>query len=114
MQIPREYFIDQFAISVRVHSIPLWSRRSKEPPLHVSRSVYEVIQTNRGRLSMNSAGFAEIVHPVIKELHARLPKGERPSAQELTGLIYDALDRAGVEITLQAPVLPHGGGYGRK
>jgi hypothetical protein len=60
-----------------------------------------VIHTNRGELPMNSAGFAEIVHPVITELHKRTPKGERPTPHELAGLIYDALDRAGVDVKLR-------------
>ncbi len=112
MQMPKHSFLDQFAISVGVHAMPLWSRRSKEPPLHVSRRVYEVIHTNRGELPMNSAAFAEIVHPVIRDLHQRLTEGQHPTAQELMTLIYDALDRAGVEVTLREPARPHGGGYG--
>jgi hypothetical protein len=109
MKLSRDQFLDRFAISIGVHSIPLWSRRSKEPPLHVSRSVWEVVNVNGGKLPLpNSAAFAEIVHPVIRELHARLPTGERPSPRELSELIYEALDRAGIEVILRPPLTAGG------
>lgn len=114
MRLSRDQFINHFAVSIGVHTLKLWSRRSKEPPDHVARSAYEVIRTSRGDLSLSAQQFSEVVQPVIAELHKRTQKGERPSALALTGMIYDALDKAGSEVTLRPAALPHGGGYGRK
>src|SRR5882757_937813 len=56
------------------------------------------------RIPTSSAAFGVIVDPVIAELHRRTPHGTRPDAKELTGLVYDALDRAGIEVTIKPPV----------
>jgi hypothetical protein len=114
--VTRERFIDQFAISIQVHCLPLWGKRSKEPPLHVSRSIYETIRMCAGEISLaSSAEFGEIVHPVIGELHGITPKGMRPDTHDLTGRVYDALDQAGAEVTIRPPVhpgpTPEGRGY---
>ena len=47
--------------------------------------------------------------------HASEDKGSfvDPLAQELTGLVYDALDRAGIEVTIAPPRYGHGASYGR-
>lgn len=104
----REEFIERFAISFSVHSLRLWDKRSMAPPLHVSRSMYEVIALNRGKLTLpNSSAFAAIIHPVIAELHRKLPRGQRPAMGELAGLAYDALCRAGIQITVDARHLGH-------
>ena len=103
--VTRERFLDQFAISIQVQCLRLWGKRAKEPPLHVSCSIYETIRTCAGEIPLaSSAAFGEIVHPVIEELHRLTPKGMRPDPRELTGRVYDALDRAGVEVTIRPPV----------
>lgn len=107
-KITRERFIDHFAVSVQVHSLKLWHRRSKSPPVHVARSVYDVIAMSAGSVPITSPAFGEIVAPMIADLHRRTPQGARPDAKELTGLVYDALDRAGVEVTIKPPVPAHG------
>ena len=107
-QLSRDQFIAQFAISIGVHSLRVWQRRSKSPPTHVARSIHEVIEMTLGNIPIGSAAFGEIVAPVIAELHRRTPQGMRPDAQELTGLVYDALDRAGIEVTIDPPRYGHG------
>src|SRR5262249_47423179 len=113
MELSRNRFIDQFAISIGVRSLRLWHRRSSSPPLHVARSVHEVITMTAGRIPIDSAAFGEIVRTTIEELHRRTPKGARPDATELAGLVYDALERAGIEVTIGPPLDAHGASYGR-
>lgn len=108
MRITRERFVDQFAISIGVHSMRLWHRRSKSPPQHVARSIHDVIVMAAGSIPITSAAFGEIVDPVIADLHRRTPAELRPDAKELTGLVYDALDKAGVEVTIRPPIEAHG------
>lgn len=108
MELSRERFVDQFAISIGVHSLRLWHRRSKSPPLHVARSVYEVIAMAAGSIPITSAAFGEIVDPVIADLQRRTLQGTRPDARELTGLVYDALATAGVDVTIKPPAEAHG------
>jgi hypothetical protein len=62
-QITRDRFIDHFAISIGVHSLRLWHRRSKSPPLRVARSVYEVIVMAGGSIPITSGAFGVIVDP---------------------------------------------------
>ena len=101
--VTRERFVDQFSITIQVQCLPMWGKRSKDPPLHVSRSMYEAIRMCAGEIPLaSSAAFGEIVHPVIEELHRLTPKGMRPDPRELTGQVYDALDRAGVEVTIRS------------
>jgi hypothetical protein len=106
--ISREGFIDKFAISIGVHSLRLWHRRSRSAPLHVARSIHEVICMAAGSIPITSATFGEIVGPVIAELHRRTPQGTRPDARELTGLVYDALAKADVDVTIRPPIEAHG------
>ena len=84
--VTRERFVDQFAISIHVHCLPMWRKRAKEPPLHMSRSIFEAMRTCAGDIPLApSAAFGEIVHPVIEELHRITPKGMRPDPCELDG-----------------------------
>jgi hypothetical protein len=41
-----------------------------------------------------------IAEPVIEDLHRATPKGERPESELVAGRLYDALDAAGVEVTI--------------
>ena len=56
----------------------------------------------------SSRVFADIVDPVIVELHRLTPKGQKPDAADLTGRVYDALAAAGVEVKIKPPVHSHG------
>src|SRR5689334_13105970 len=107
MKITRDHFIDHFAISVGVHALKLWSLRSKEPPDHVARAMYETMRTCGGEFPIDSRRFSEIMQPVIAELHRITPQGQRPDAKDLTGRAYDALSTAGIEVTIRPPNQPH-------
>jgi hypothetical protein len=104
MKLLRERFVGQFAISVAVHSLKLWNRRATTPPRHVAGSIHATLLMCGGVLPLGARAFSELVTPVIDELHQRTPKGRRPDASELTGLVYDALDRAGVEVSITPPI----------
>lgn len=54
-----------------------------------------------GRIPLPPAEFADMAIPVIEEAHQRTPKGQRPDAKFVTGLLYDALDAANVEVPLK-------------
>jgi hypothetical protein len=52
-------------------------------------------------MDIDLAAFRVIAWPVINELH-RKGKGARPTPEELTGALYDALSVAGMEVTTRA------------
>ncbi len=45
---------------------------------------------------------------MIVELHRITPRGTRPDADLVAGLVYDALGTAGVEVTIKPPLEAHG------
>ena len=100
MELTRERFIDQFAITFGVHCLRIWSTRFKSAPTHLTTCFYEWIRTSGGRMSLSRADFATIAGPVIEDLHRATPKGERPDSKLVAGRLYDALDAAGVEVTI--------------
>jgi hypothetical protein len=100
MELTRDRFIDQFAITFGVHCLRSWSTRFKSAPTHLTTCFYEWIRTNGGRMPLSGAAFATIVEPVIEGLHRTTPKGERPESALVAGGLYDALDAAGVEVTI--------------
>lgn len=107
MEISRDRFIDQFAIAFHVHCLKSWKKRAKEPPYHVSSSMYDWINTSAGHVPLKRHEFGDLLQPVIEELHRTTPKGERPCARDLAGRTYDALSAAGVEVTIKPPSQPH-------
>lgn len=109
MQITRERFIDQFATSIGVRALKVWHRRSKKPPDMVGLYVYKTIFVANGEVPIGSTEFCRIVEPVILELHRVTSRGQRPSASDLAGKIYDALSVVSVEVTIHPPVRSHGG-----
>jgi hypothetical protein len=101
MELTRDRFIAQFAITFGVHCLRGWSTRAKGAPTHLTTCFYEWIRTNGGKVPISGADFATLAEPVIEELHRATPKGQRPDANLVAGRLYDALDGAGVEITLE-------------
>ncbi len=99
MNIPRDAFISHFQPVFQVHCLKLWHKGAKVPPEVLPRALHEWIATANGRIPLSLADFRVIVEPVIAELH-RNGKGARPTAEELTGAVYDGLARAGVEVAL--------------
>src|SRR5262245_31010563 len=76
MKLTRNQFIEQFAISFHVHCLRLWKRDAKDPPFHISTSMYEWIGTNGGRMPISGHEFTALMRPVIEELHHKTPKGQ--------------------------------------
>jgi hypothetical protein len=105
MELTRDRFIAQFAITFGVHCLRGWSTRLKSAPTHLTACLYEWIKTNGGRMSLSGADFATVVGPVIEDLHRATLKGERPESELVTGRLYDALDAAGVEVTIKPLVM---------
>ena len=101
MELTRDGFVEQFAISFQVHCLKHWPKRRNEAPTFLTACLLEWIKTNGGQSTRKGAVFAELARPVIEEVHRVTPKGERPDASRLAGLLYDALERAGAEITLR-------------
>lgn len=108
MRVSRKQFVDQFSISVHVHALSLWSRRSKEPPDYVATAMYKAMTVCSGNFPISSAEFSRIVEPIIHELHRTIPRTKRPEARDLTGRTYDALNAASIEVTIRPPVKAHG------
>lgn len=110
MRISRDRFIDQFAISIMVRSLRLWSRRSRAFPDHLPSSIYETLRVCMGVLPITAQEFHAIVEPPMLALHRSTEPGSRPDPKEVAGLVYDALDAAGIEVAIKPPVQSHGGG----
>ncbi len=48
MELSRERFIEQFAITIQVTCLRLWRRRAKTVPIFLGRSFYEAMTTSGG------------------------------------------------------------------
>jgi hypothetical protein len=101
MTLNRDQFVDQFGISFGVHCLRRWPTRRKAAPTHLTACFYQTIRTNRGVISIGPADFARLAQPVIADLYRAIPIGERPEWKDMAARLYDALDQAGVEITLK-------------
>ncbi|MDI1283811.1 MAG: hypothetical protein PSV46_05420 [Reyranella sp.] len=108
MDLSRDRFLDHFVIAFQVHCLKPWKKRAKEPPFHVSTTMYETIRMCGGRMPLKAREFSDLLQPLIEELHRRTPKGERPQPHDLAGGTYDALAAAGVEVTIKPPIHGHG------
>ena len=108
MELPHDRFMSQFGSSIKVAITRNWGVTRKEAPTHFSRTLYETICGTNAKLSVERPAFSAIVEPVIVDVHSRLARWKRPDARELTRLVYDALARAGVEVTIGPPLKPHG------
>ena len=103
MHLTRDQFIEQFYAPFQVHCLSRWSRRSKEPPTHLATCFLEWIRTANGRIAIGALKFNVIIKPVIVEAHRKTPDGERPDAKVFAGMLYDALDAEGIEVTVGPP-----------
>jgi len=99
MNLPRDAFLNHFTPVFQVHCLKLWRLRAKEPPEILPRCLHEWIKTDNGSVEADLEFFRSIVWPVIERLH-RKSNGLRPTPDELTGALYDALDAAGIEVTI--------------
>jgi len=103
MELTRDRFIEQFAIPLEVHCLRHWPKRRREAPIFLARCLHEWIKTAAGRMALAGPLFGQLARPVIEELHRVTPKGERPDAKALACKIYDALDAAGIDVTIAPP-----------
>lgn len=101
MLLSRERFVEQFAIAFGVHCLRHWPKRRKEAPTFLTTCFHERIGTSGGRMAISRADFARLAAPVIEELHRTTPSGGRPDGRVVAEKLYDALDRAEVEVTLK-------------
>src|SRR5437773_24243 len=100
MKIAQERFVGHFAISIDLNCLRMWDKRCKEPPTFLSRSIYDTIRTNNGEVSVPLAPFKEEIDRMIVELHGRTPRATRPDRKSFAEAVYDALDCAGIEVTI--------------
>jgi hypothetical protein len=105
MELTRDRFIDQFAIPLHVTCLRLWRRRARTVPVFLGRSFYETMTTSGGHIALSQAAYCDLVLPLIVELHRSTPRDERPEGGRIAGLLYDALNAAGVEVTIQPFVM---------
>ena len=106
MELNRDHFIEQFAITFGVHCLRGWSMRLEVAPTYLTPCFYGWIKTNGGEMTLSPVAFAELAEPVIEEVHRNTPKSQRrPDAMMVAGRLYDALDAAGVNVTLKPSVL---------
>jgi hypothetical protein len=105
MDLGKERFIEQFAITFGVHCLRSWSTRHKGAPTYLTACFYGWIKTNGGQMALSPVAFAEIAEPIIEEVHRTTPEGQRPDPQLVAGCLYDALDAAGVEVTLKTSAM---------
>ncbi len=106
MELARTRFIEQFALTYEVQCLRNWPRRSKQAPTFLTPCLYEWIRTAGGRMKLAGPAFGELARPIIEELHRITPAGKRPDAKVLAGKVYDALDAAGIEVTILPPPGP--------
>jgi hypothetical protein len=99
MNLPRETFMSHFRPVLQVHCLKFWPMRSQAPPEILPGCLFEWIKTANGRMDLDRLAFRMIVWPAIEELY-RQGKGVRPTPDEFTGALYDALSAAGVEVTI--------------
>ncbi|CAN5901325.1 hypothetical protein BH11PSE3_BH11PSE3_25680 [soil metagenome] len=111
MKLSRLRFIEQFALTHEVQCLRHWPRRSKQAPTFLTPCLCEWIRTAGGRMKLGESAFegpafGALARPIIEELHRLTPAGERPDAKVLAGRLHDALDSAGVEVSIQPPPGP--------
>jgi hypothetical protein len=70
--------------------------------------LFDAIEVCAGVIPIGAAVFGAILEPVIRDVHRTTPKGQKPEANDLLGLVYDALDRAGIDIGIRPPTNSHG------
>jgi hypothetical protein len=100
--LSRDAFVSHFGPVFQVHCLKFWRKGSKTTPETLPRALHEWILTANGQMDLDLPAFRAVVEPAIAELHLRT-KGARPTAEELTGAVYDGLSRAGVEVTIGPP-----------
>ena len=107
LPVGRDRFVDQFWPAFKVHCLGLWpAQRRKEPPHHLAGCFYRWIETASGTHELELEAFCAIVRPVIEELHRTTPRGERPDARLVAGMVYDALTQAGAGVAIRPPDSP--------
>jgi hypothetical protein len=75
MELSRDRFVDQFAITFGVHCLRHWSTRHKAAPTYLAPCFYGWIKTNGGLIGLSAAEFAEVAEPIIEDAspHAQGP-----------------------------------------
>ena len=106
MQLSRARFVHHFHITFQVQCLRRWPRRGP-PPEHIAGCFVDWILAASGSLSRDKEACTAILHGVAEDLVLVTTSGARPDAEIATGLIYDALAAAGVEVTIRPPAGLH-------
>ena len=106
IKFTRDRFIGHFQITFGIHCLRMWKRHVKQPPTFIATCLYEWIKTNSGEVMADADVFVHVVAPVIEQCFIA-NNGQRPDAEHFTGLVYDALDAAGVAVVITPPRRPH-------
>ena len=98
---PRDNALLSLADTRSRYMLPIGGRFRVIEGLTLSAGLREWIHVAGGRMKIADADFAALAQTVIVDMHRTTPKGQRPDPDLFTGRLYDALDRAGVAVTLQ-------------
>jgi hypothetical protein len=101
MDLAREKFVDHFQIVLDVQCFWHWPKRGrKTAPTWLSGTIYEWMKASAGDIQTTQKHFAETIDPLIEELHETTPQGKGLDRNSVTGLIYDRLAAAGIEVRI--------------
>lgn len=99
----REAFIDHFCIVIKVHVIMKMGRRWSPDPETEANHCYDAMVMSNGRTTLTRHEFCVIVAPVLSGLFCQWERGHRFDHHVMTGVIYDALTKAGHVISRGPP-----------
>jgi hypothetical protein len=104
MELTRRKFVDHFQLVLDAQCFWKWPRRLRSVPKWLSGCFYEWIMRSAGTIDATPQQFAELIDPLLKELHATMSKDLDLDPKALTGLIYDRLEAGGVEVRIGQPL----------
>lgn len=91
-----------------VHCYRQWPKRGrKSAPTWLAGYFFDWMKTSAGEIDATKARFAEVIDPLIEELHQTTPKGQPLDRKAVTGLIYDRLSAGGIEVRIRPPLRGH-------
>jgi hypothetical protein len=101
MQLSRSAFVEHFAIVIAAQCLKRWPKRQRLAPTWMSGCFYQWMRISAGEIDASAERFAELIDPVLEELHQTTPRGQTPEREIVAGMIYDRLAAAGVEVRIR-------------
>jgi len=101
MQLGRPAFVEHFAIVIGVQCLKRWPKRQRFAPTWMSGCFYQWMKISAGEIDASAERFAELIDPILEELHKTTPKGQTPERAIVAGMIYDRLAAGGVEVRIR-------------